>query len=80
MPKHNRAVGVLIFPALRQHFARAVQSGQRLRDLRADAGHLSDRRNQKAHEHCVAEKIARRHVSSKDLPRSHKHDDGAHHS
>ena len=43
-----------------------IESGERFADLRADGGHLHDRRGQQAGEQDVVQKVADRHVAGQD--------------
>ena len=57
-PEYHGAIGIVIFPALAQDFARAFQAGQRFGELGADLHDLHDRRNQEAKEQRVGEESA----------------------
>ena len=71
---------VVVFGPLAQHLARALQSRQCFRDLRADHDNLENRRDQQPQKNGVGHKGAERHVPGNNLARSQKHDERADHA
>jgi len=73
--QRDRPLGFFVFGDLVENFAGAFQTGQRFRDLGADADHLKQWRGQISEEHGVGEESAQRQLPCQDLARSHEHDD-----
>ena len=66
------ACGSLILGPLAQHFARALQAGERLGQLRADAHHLHHRRDQERQKRDEGHQVAQRSwVAGEHLARAH---------
>ena len=60
MPILRTRLRVLVLGPLAQHFLRAVEAGERLGDLRADADHLEHRRHQERQKRGEREQAAER--------------------
>ena len=67
-----------MFGVFREHFARAVKSGNRLRHLRADVRKLEYRGGKKAHVHGVLEETAGSHLAADHFARAQVHDGCSH--
>src|SRR5580700_6837316 len=73
--KRNGTVGVFVLRSFVKHLARALQSGDSLRNLRTDADDLEERSCKISQEHRVGEEATQRQLAGKDLARAHEHDD-----
>ena len=56
------AARVFVLGALAQHFARALEAGQRFGELRADADDLEHRRDQERQQRGEGHEVAQRHA------------------
>ena len=77
-PERDGAARVAVFGVLHQDFVRAVESGQRLGDLRADADDSENRRDQERQERGEGDESAERECAREDLARADEHDHCAH--
>ena len=59
---------VAVLRAFAQHFASALQPGERLCQLRPDADHLEHRRDQERQESRERDELAERECSRENLP------------
>ena len=73
----HRPARLFIFQLLVQNFARALEAGNGLGDLRADGHDLKDGRNQQAQKNVERKKSPQRHRARKNLVRAELHDDCA---
>src|SRR5213592_2901156 len=73
----RRASRLIIFQLLIQNFARALQTGDGLGNLRPDSHDLKDGSNKQAQKNVEREKGSQRHRSAQNFVRTELHDNGA---